>query len=133
MKNIQKEEEFVLTPITHNIPVGVAKSGNPLKGFIPFQGSTTDFPHSMEWFYLPVNAVQVSMNIFDWTALEEKLNMAAEQGNQAVLRFYYDYPGLETGVPQFLIDKGLEMKPYNEPDDLGGGGLCPDYEDENLR
>ncbi len=73
------------------------------------------------------------MNIFDWTALEEKLDAAAEQGYQAVFRFYYDYPGAETGVPQFLIDGGLEMKPYDEPEDLGGSGLCPDYSDENFR
>lgn len=119
--------------VKHEISAGESKDGNPLKGLIPFQGSTTDFPHSMEWFYLPVNSTQVAMNIFDWTALEDKLNAAAEQGHQAVFRFYYDYPGLETGVPQFLIDGGLEMRPYDEPDDLGGGGLCPDYSDENLR
>ena len=122
-----------LVAVSHAIPAGVSKSGNPLKGLIPFQGSQTDFPHSMDWFYIPVSAVQVSTNIFDWNALEEKLNLSAEQGNQAVLRFYYDYPGEVCGVPQFLIDKGLVMRPYNEPDDLGGGGLCPDYSDENLR
>ncbi|MBP5198615.1 MAG: hypothetical protein J6033_06125 [Lachnospiraceae bacterium] len=122
-----------LEAVVHEIPAGESKSGNPLKGLIPFQGSTTDFPHSMDWFYIPVSAVQVANNIFDWNALEEKLNESAEQGHQAVLRFYYDYPGETIGVPQFLIDGGLEMKPYDEPDDLGGGGLCPDYSDENLR
>ena len=133
----KKEEnavgEYSQNPVDHQIPMGESKPGNPLKGLIPFQGSTTDFPHSMEWFYLPVSDVQIAMNLFDWTALEEKLNACAEQGHQAVLRFYYDYPGMPTGVPDFLIDKGLELRPYNEPDDLGGGGLCPDYEDENLR
>jgi len=117
----------------HKIPLGESKAGNPLKGLIPFQGSTTDFPYSMEWFCLPVSAVQVGMNDFDWSALEEKLNAIAARGHQAVFRFYYDYPGLDTGVPRFLIENGLEMKPYDEPESLGGSGFCPDYSDENLR
>lgn len=100
--------------VRHEIPAGESKGGNPLKGLIPFQGAETDFPYSMEWFYLPVSSVQIAMNIFDWMALEEKLDAAAQRGHQAVFRLYYDYPGLETGVPQFLIDGGLEMKEYDE-------------------
>ena len=115
----------------HGIPAGPSFEGNPLKGFIPYDELTTDtltdFPHSMEWFYLPVNAVQSSLTDYDWTALEERLDAIASRGNQAVFRFYYDYPDLPTGVPQFVIDAGLVLNPYDEPDNLGGGGLCPDY------
>ncbi|MCR4778469.1 MAG: DUF4832 domain-containing protein [Lachnospiraceae bacterium] len=132
-EEMESEKQENTEPVRHEIPEGVSGDENPLKGLIPFQGSNTDFPHSMEWFYIGVSEVQIAMNIFDWTALEEKLNECAEQGYQAVLRFYYDYPGEKCGVPQFLIDKGLEMKPYDEPDDLGGGGLCPDYSNPDLR
>lgn len=120
-------------PVRHEIPAGATAERNPLKGLIPFQGEMTFFPHSMDWFYIPVSDVQTGMNTFDWTALEEKLDTAAMKGHQAVFRFYYDYPHHPSGVPQFLVDMGLELKPYDEPVDLGGGGLCPDYEDENLR
>ena len=127
------QTETQVKPVLHEIPEGESKPGNPLKGLIPFQGSDTSFPHSMDWFYIAVSDVQVAMNIFDWTALEERLNESAEMGHQVVLRFYYDYPGEKCGVPQFLIDKGLEMKPYDEPDALGGSGLCPDYSNSDFR
>lgn len=117
----------------HVIETGESFEGNPLKGMVPFDYSTTDFPHSMEWFYLPVSAVQTGMNEFDWSKLEERLKAIAGRGHQAVLRFYYDYPGEEIGVPQFLIDGGLEMRYYNEPNDLGGAGYCPDYENPTFR
>ena len=55
--------------------------------------------------------------------------MVASRGHQAVVRFYYDYPGDESGIPQFLLDAGLKVRAYNEPEDLGGGGMCPDYSD----
>lgn len=117
----------------HAIEAGESFEGNPLKGMVPFDYSTTDFPHSLEWFYLPVSAVQLGMNEFDWTVLEKRLDAIAARGHQAVMRFYYDYPGEEIGVPQFLIDQGLEMRYYNEPDNLGGSGYCPDYENLALR
>ncbi len=111
-----------------------SRDGNPLKGLLPFEdGTDTAFPHSLEWFYISVREVQTGMNTFDWTALEKHLNAIAGRGHQAVFRFYYDYPGEPTGVPQFLIDSGLKMNKYDEPDNLGGSGYSPDYEDMNLR
>ncbi|MCR4694479.1 MAG: DUF4832 domain-containing protein [Pseudobutyrivibrio sp.] len=106
---------------------------NPLKGLIPFSGQTS-FPHSMEWFYIPVSDVEVAEGQYDWTALEDRLNAVSDRGHQAVLRFYYDYPGETAGVPSYLInDYGLEMKPYDEPDALGGSGRCPDYSNQKFR
>ncbi len=43
--------------VRHEIPAGESKIDNPLKGLVPFQGGIIDFPHSMEWFYLPVSRV----------------------------------------------------------------------------
>ncbi|MDF2484064.1 MAG: hypothetical protein K0R46_232 [Herbinix sp.] len=121
----------------HFIKAGDSFDGNPLKGFVPYDelttGITTDFPHSMEWFYIPVKEVQTGMDSFDWTKLEERLNAVAARGHQAAFRLYYDYPSLDSGVPQFLIDAGLEMRYYDEPDNLGGDGYCPDYNNEDLR
>lgn len=113
----------------HSIPAGSSWAGNPLKGFVPFDHSTTSFPHSMEWCYLPVRDVMTGMNSFNWTALDNRLNAISGRGHQAVFRFYLDYPTMPTGVPQFLIDGGLTMRSYSE----FGGGLCPDYNNANLR
>lgn len=118
----------------HSIPAAQSKDGNPLKGLFPFEdGTDTAFPHSMEWFYISVKEVQTGMNTFDWTALEKHLDAISERGHQAAFRFYYDYPGEPTGVPQFLIDGGLKLNAYDEPDNLGGSGYSPDYEDQNFR
>jgi len=131
--NRNKDQNVTLNVTEHDIAPGSTPETNPLKGLIPFATSTS-FPHSMEWFYIAVNEVEVSEGVYDWTALEKRLEPIAERGHQAVLRFYYDYPGENSGVPQYLIDDyGLEMKPYNEPDDLGGAGLCPDYSNEHFR
>ncbi len=117
----------------HAIGAGESFDNNPLKGFVPFDYSTTTFPHSLEWFYIPVSDVQTGMNTFQWSALESRLNAISGRGHQAVFRFYYDYPGLSTGVPQFLIDSGLTMRYYNEPADLGGAGYSPDYSNQTFR
>lgn len=116
----------------HEIAPGETAEVNPLKGLFPYSGEV-DFPHSLEWFYLPVNAVHLDEGVFDWTALENKLNQVAARGHQAAIRFYYDHPGDVSGIPQFLLDAGVKVRSYNEPEDLGGGGLCPDYADEKLR
>jgi len=115
----------------HEVKAGVTADANPLKGFFPYMADV-DFPSSMEWFYLPVNAVHIGPGEFDWSALEYRLNMIATRGHQAVLRFYYDCPGDVSGIPQFLLDDGLKVRQYDEPVDLGGGGLCPDYTDEKM-
>lgn len=116
----------------HEIAAGETAAVNPLKGFFPF-AAESDFPYSLEWFYLPVNAVHLEEGVFDWSALEYRLDQIASRGHQAVLRFYYDYPGEESGMPQFLLDAGVRVRAYDEPVDLGGGGYCPDYSDEAMR
>ncbi|GAA3226366.1 hypothetical protein [Actinocorallia longicatena] len=108
-----------------------APDANPLEGFIPYAGSYSTFPHSMEWFYLPVNAVMTGPDSFDWTALEEQLDAIAGRGHQAAFRFYLDYPGKPSGVPGYLLDQGLVTHPY---DDFGNDGrsVSPDYDDPRL-
>ncbi len=117
----------------HAIEAGETPDVNPLKGFFPYAGEVLDFPISLEWFYIPVNAVHLDRGVYDWSALEFRLNEVAKRGHQAVMRFYYDCPGDVVGIPQYLLDEGLLVRQYNEPDSLGGGGLCPDYSDELFR
>jgi hypothetical protein len=105
---------------------------NPLKGFIPFQGAYDNFPHSMEWAYFPVDSVMTGPDAFDWSVMDSALDDIASRGHQTALRFYLDYPGRPSGIPQYLIDGGLETRSY---DDYGNGGqsVSPDYDDPNLR
>lgn len=105
---------------------------NPLKGFIPFQGAYDAFPHSMEWAYFPLNAVMTGPDTFDWSQFEAALEDIASRGHQTALRFYLDYPTRPSGIPQFLLDGGLETRSYDE---FGNNGVSesPDYDDPELR
>ena len=103
---------------------------NPLKGFVPFAGDYPDFPHSMEWSYFPVNAVMTGPDTFDWTTVDDTIDAIAARGHQTTLRFYLDYPQRPSGIPQFLIDGGLETYPYTEFGNTTS--VIPDYDDPAL-
>jgi hypothetical protein len=109
-----------------------APPDNPLKGFLPYAGSYSSFPYSMEYGYVPLRALMTGPANFDWTEIERLLNGIAQRGHQAVLRVYLDYPGKPTGLPQYLLAAGLATHPY---DDFGNGGISrsPDYENPQLR
>lgn len=109
---------------------GSEPESNPLKGFIPFAGDYPGFPHSMEWSYFPLDAVMTGPATFDWTAVETTLDAVAARGHQTTMRFYLDYPQRESGIPQFLLDGGLETYPYAE---FGNTmSVIPDYDDPEL-
>ncbi|GAA5198511.1 hypothetical protein GCM10023322_72100 [Rugosimonospora acidiphila] len=114
----------------HRLTAAAAPATNPLKGFIPYAGSYTTFPYSMEWFYLPLSAVMVGPDRFDWSALEHQLDAIAGRGHQAAFRFYLDYPGQPTGIPQYLLDAGLVTHPYL--DYANTTSVSPDYDDPRL-
>jgi hypothetical protein len=113
------------------LAAGPAPASNPLQGFVPYAGSNYGLPHAMEWFYLPVNSVVVGPGTYDWSRLEAQLNQIASRGHQAAFRFYLDYPGTATGVPQYLLDAGLASHTYTDHDN-NGISVSPDYEDERL-
>jgi hypothetical protein len=123
---------------------------NPLKGFLPFSNSdkegyfkendddwreTVDqLPHSMEFFYLPLKEIMKGDKQFDWSVMEQEISEIADRGNQAIFRVYLDYPNKPSGIPEFLLERGLETRAY---DYFGNGGeegtsVAPDYNDPNL-
>lgn len=108
-----------------------APPNNPLKGFMPYSGSYTTFPYSMEWNYLPLRSLMSGPTNFNWTNLEQLLSDAAGRGHQTVFRVYLDYPTLSTGIPQYLLDEGLITYSYN---DYGNNGvsICSDYQNPQL-
>lgn len=102
---------------------------NPLKGFIPYEGEYADFPHSMEFNYVGMADLMDGPSSFTFASgLEPLLQGAASRGHQVVFRVFLDYPDEATSIPQFLLDAGLATTPYAQH----GGGLSPDYEDEDL-
>ncbi|HVU34739.1 MAG TPA: hypothetical protein VHE61_15000 [Opitutaceae bacterium] len=107
---------------------------NPLKGFVPYDTAAQrdEFPHSLEWFYLPLSALMPAERVFDWQPLEQRLNAIAARRCQAVFRVYLDYPGQPPGTPRFLLAEGLEVHRYDGRKNHGRS-VSPDYEDPRLR
>ena len=109
---------------------------NPLKGFVPYAGQGREFPHSLEFSYLPLAAVMQGSTNFDWTPLERLLDGIATRGCQCVFRFYLEYPRKPSGVPEYLIAAGVPMRAWTNtntqplPPALDH---TPDYEDPRLR
>lgn len=133
---------------THALDYQPAPVDNPLKGFLPFYNAAeeayftdgddwrdrpTQLPYSMEFFYLPLNKLMNNLNDFNWTELDKRLEAVAARGNHAVFRVYLDYPNKPSGIPQFLIDEGLETYSYSEYNNgKDATSLAPNYNDEHL-
>jgi hypothetical protein len=113
-----------------------APADNPLKGFVPYLRADTTFPHSLEWDYTKLSDVMTGPTNFHWAPLDAKLNAAASRGHQFFARFYLEWPGRKTGVPQYLIDAGLTMRRWtntNTQPHPPAIDHTPDYEDPRLR
>ena len=110
-----------------------APADNPLKGFMPYEGNY-DFPHSMEWFYLPLRDLQRDTDQFDWSALDAKLDAIAARGHQAVFRIHLDYPQTPSGIPAFLSHVPTRAyTDYGNDADVTRISVAPDYENPDLR
>jgi len=110
---------------------------NPLRGFMPYSSTrqtSQSFPHSLEWFYLPLSEVVTGPGTYDWTAVEHQLTAIAARGHQAVFRFFVDYPKKPSGIPKYLLDAGLRTFPYTDADNATSPtpSVAPDYRDPRL-
>jgi hypothetical protein len=118
---------------TQGIGIGVVieLANSREDGFMPYAGTTPSFPHSMEFFYMPVRSVMQGPHTFTWRPLDTQLSQIARRGYQAVFRFYLDYPTEPSGVPDYLLKEGLTVHPYT---DYGNAtSVSPDYDDPRLR
>jgi hypothetical protein len=111
---------------------------NPLKGFVPYPGSSAGnrFPHSLEWDYTRLSEVMTGPTNFNWSRFEAKLAAAGARGNQFFARFYLEWPGRPTGVPEYLVAAGLTLRRWtntNTQPFQPAVDHTPDYEDPRLR
>ncbi|NBD27249.1 S-layer homology domain-containing protein [Paenibacillus glycinis] len=111
----------------HDLTAAPSPLDNPLNGFAPFYPweAETSFPHSLEWYYVPLKAVMNGPDSYTFAAgLEPALNAIAARGNQAAIRVYLEYPGKEDAMPDFIRQSGVEMR-HNDTFDQDE----PDYDD----
>jgi hypothetical protein len=113
-----------------------APPDNPLKGFVPYLGTRTNFPHSLEWHYTKLSEVMTGPTEFNWEPFERKLVACASRGHQFIARFYIEWPGRTTGLPQYLIDAGVRLRRWTNTNTRPWPSAMdhtPDYEDPRLR
>jgi hypothetical protein len=58
---------------------------------------------SLEFSYMLFNDVVTDSGVYDWEAVDKKLEAVAGRGHQAIFRFRYTYPGRETSVPDYIL------------------------------
>ena len=116
------------------LEAGPAPVDNPLKGLVPYAGDFRSFfPHSLEFNYLPLAALVVGPDRYDWTAMDKLLDDIAGRGHQATFRIYLEYPGQKNAIPAHLLKDGLKVHRWKDPGTSSSELETPDYENEALR
>lgn len=74
---------------------------------------------ALEYSYVKYNDVVDAGGAYDWSAIDGLLDQIASRGHQAVLRFYFVYPGKPTTVPDSIKNlpdyKTIQAKSEGEP------------------
>lgn len=128
--------ETASAPIVFRPAYAPGPADNPMKGFVPYAGQGREFPHSLEFDYLPLAALMTGPTNFNWAPLERLLNDVSSRGCQAIFRIYMEYPRKPSGVPAFLVDAGVKVRTWTNTNTQPFPHAIdhtPDYEDPRLR
>ena len=80
----------------------------PMTGIVLWEDSWNGDPIktsdaiALEYAYVPPSSIVTARDTYDWEEFEAFLDRIAGRGHQAVVRFYYVYPGRETAVPDYV-------------------------------
>ena len=99
---------------------------NPLKGYCVYTNAgKIHRPYSMVFLYVPWKKLEPAEGRYAFEEWEkEAWGHKAATGKHVVLRVYADYPKKISAMPEWLLKKGVSLKPYKQH----GGGLSPDYD-----
>eukprot|EP01100_Stratorugosa_tubuloviscum_P015861 TRINITY_DN958_c0_g1_i1.p1 TRINITY_DN958_c0_g1~~TRINITY_DN958_c0_g1_i1.p1 ORF type:complete len:445 (-),score=229.34 TRINITY_DN958_c0_g1_i1:159-1493(-) len=105
---------------------------NPLKGWVAYSepGDTHSLTTKMAYFYFSWRDIEPSEGVYNFTTFENRWQSSAATGKHIVFRLYLDYPNSPTGIPQWIINKGIQLTRYETQE--VGNGYSPDYNDERL-
>jgi hypothetical protein len=56
----------------------------------------------LEYSYMKYRDIVKQKGVYDWSKMEKLLDDVARRGHQAIVRFYFVYPGQETTVPDYI-------------------------------
>jgi hypothetical protein len=114
---------------TLSLPPGPGPLDNPLKGWCAYSnpGFVHSLPTSMAYFYASWRQLEPKPGKYDWESFEKKWDSPLAHGKHVILRLFLEYPNEPTGLPQWIIDSGVKLTPYDTKE--VGKGLCPDWDD----
>jgi hypothetical protein len=92
---------------------------------------TDDQYIQLEYAYVRPSDIVIGKNSYNWRPLENLLEDIRKRGKQAILRWYYVYPGQETAVPNYIKN----YSDYRETHELSEGQMTgfPDWSHAELQ
>lgn len=111
-------------------PAAAGPLGNPLKGWCPYtDAGEIHFPYSMVFFPVAWNELEPREGQYAFDKWEKKAwGVEKAHGKHVVFRVYADMPARPTGMPKWLLDKGVRLTSYTDH----GGGQSPDYDNPKM-
>lgn len=93
-------------------PENVITDVQPMTGIVYWNtsGNADSDAISLEFSYMLFEDVVSDSGVYNWDAVEQKLDDIAGRKHQAIFRFRYVYPGYETSVPDYI----LALEDYDE-------------------
>ena len=104
-----------MNTVVYRFPPAPGAIDNPLKGWCTYTDADLYLPYSMAFRYIPWRELEPTEGDFYFAEWEKKSwGDSKTRGKHIVLRVYLDYPSLPTGVPDWLLAKGIAMTSYLE-------------------
>lgn len=117
-------EKVVLEEIDDVLP-------NPYKGFVPWIGSSNPvYDVKLQVATFGWADIEPREGFYNWGRLEQNWGNIAVTGKRVGFRIAAEIPGSgKNDTPQWLIDKGVAMRPYSID---GHDGLAPDWDNPDF-
>jgi len=85
----------------------------------------------LEYAYVAPGDLSTGPGTYDWSKLDQMLDRIKAHKHQAIIRFYYTYPGKQTGVPAWI--KALNSYQETTGTSEGKQTWFPDWSNQNLK
>ena len=104
---------------------------NPFKGFAPWVGDVNPvYEVKLQEATYAWSDIEPNEGVYNWARLEKDWGNIAQTGKRVGFRISAAIPGSgHDDTPQWLIDKGVRMRPYSID---GENGLAPDWDNPDF-
>jgi len=101
---------------------------NPFKGFTTWIGNTNPiFDEKLQYATFAWRDIEPQKGVYNWSRLEQGWGDVQKTGKRVGFRIAACIPGSgQNDIPQWLIDKGVSMRPYSID---GHQGFAPNWDD----